>query len=162
MNLQSGDIVAVQANWLERLAGARYGHTGIVWQHNGQWFTIEAGPLGVRAWVYGHWPRPWFVLRPMHATPEQCQRAADAALGYLGQPYGWWAFLAIAWRVLWQRRRVSLARVQRVVCTELVVECYRLQGVDLCPGERADRVTPDMVSVSEELELVAAHEQHRR
>ncbi len=154
MNLQSGDIVAVQATWLERLAGAEFGHTAMVWERNGRWFTVEAGPLGVRAWVYGHWPRSWFVLRPIHATREQRERAVDAALAYLGQPYGWPAFCAIAWRVLCERRKVSMAKVQRVVCTELVVECYRLQGVDLVPGERADRVTPDMIAASKQLSVV--------
>lgn len=155
--LRNGDIVVVSATWLERLAGAHYGHVAMVWERNGNWFTVESGPLGTRAWTYGHWRRPWVVLRPLFATTEQREGAADGALRMLGAPYHWFAFIAIAWRVLTQRKHIGMTTLQRVVCTELVVESYRLQGVDLVRGERADRVTPDLLANSEELEVIAAY-----
>lgn len=127
---RDGDVALLKARpWVARLTGARYDHAALLWQRGDDWYTVEAGLTGVRAYPIGHWPREFDVFRPNVASVSQGQAAATAAIKRLGERYSFRNLTGIVGKML--RRRVG---VQEVVCTELVQQAWERAGIVLCDG----------------------------
>lgn len=162
--LRDGDIALIRARWWLRPL-TRYDHAALVYSRNPRlngeqrrWYTIEAGPSGVRDWVYGHWPRAWDVYRPL-CLPRVAYDAVSVAWQWRGQPYAWWHLSAVLKR-MWTNRRQkkqSIARLSQArVCTELPRDAYLAVGLDLCPGIK--RPAPDDIADSRRVEYVGSME----
>ncbi len=134
---REGDAALLKARpWVARLTGAKFDHAALLWLRGDDWYTVEAGLTGVRAYPIGHWPREFAVFRPNSASASQGQMAATAGLRRLGERYAFENLTAIVRKML--RRRVG---IQAVVCTELVQQAWERAGIVLCDGNL--HPTPD-------------------
>jgi cell wall-associated NlpC family hydrolase len=68
----------------------------------------------------------------------------SAAKWYLGTPYSFLDYLAIAEARLLHRRRLEryVSTTSHMICSQLVDECYRRAGIELFPGRLPGDVAP--------------------
>jgi uncharacterized protein YycO len=130
--------------WLVRLGTfSRYGHAAVCTEaSDGLAVTVvEAYPGGARA---RQARADEFVWSSLVLSEGQRRQIVEAAVGCLGLPYDWWDIA----RFLLRYRRGRLFGVtpdyadRRLICSELVVWCYRQAEVDLAPGRAPGAVSP--------------------
>ncbi len=107
--------------------------------------VIEAQPHGAQ---YGTYrvddPRISWSRRDL--TPEQREHITSAARGYLGTPYSWldyWAIAAHSLHIPIPGLKRYIESTKSMICSQLVDQCYRNAGVQLFyDGRWSGYVTP--------------------
>jgi len=136
VDLREGDIAVLIARRILRPL-VDYDHAALIHKRPprlqgevAHWYSIEAGPSGIRDWRYGHWNRAWLVLRP-RCSAEVAYDAVTQALKRRGDKYAFGHLRRLLAEVL--RRKAGLRAAELVVCHELVIQAYRDVGLDLVP-----------------------------
>ena len=137
LKLREGDVIILTARRILR-PFVDYDHAALIYPRQPRligearrFYTIEAGLSGVRCYRYGHWNRPWVVLRPRCAE-SVAYDAVTQALRRRGDNYAFGHLRQLLAEVL--RRKAGLRAAELVVCHELVIQAYRDVGLDLVPG----------------------------
>ncbi len=138
---RDGDVVLVRAKPLLE-HWAVYDHAALIWTYDQATYTVEAGFSSIRAWVLGHWQRPYDVFRPDGADATSGVLAAHRAIEQLGEGYAFWKLPAIVRKIL--RRPGTVTVAQAMVCTELVTWAWAMSGFDF--GSWIEYPTPDEIA----------------
>lgn len=123
---------------------SRYGHAVICVgppQPDGRVLIVQAMPSGAQSKLVD--PRH-YAWSNVALADSQRQVVRDTALGCVGLGYDWAAiagFLVRFWGVK-LRGHSTEHPDHRLMCSELVVWCYRQAGIDLAPGVAAGDVSP--------------------
>ena len=153
MTPQPGDFglvsVSGRAGWWINIGqalvgdGSRYQHAFVVVADG---VCVEAQPSGACTRVLSYYDgrSPAFSRLPL--TDEQRVDIVSAAMTLIGTPYSFMDYAALAldhWHVrpAWLKRYIASSK--RLICSQLVDECYRRAGVQLFnDGRDPADVTP--------------------
>jgi hypothetical protein len=103
---------------------------------DGSIHVMEAEPGGARISTYG---TNQFAWSDMSLTLEQKQAISAAAVKYKNVPYSFLDYFAIAlhkWHVPVPGLRRYISSTHHMICSQLVVQCYRDAGIELFPHEQ--------------------------
>lgn len=143
----------------ERLNGDAFSAYQHAFVYVGDGYVIEAESGGARRRQVNGWPdRPEFVtpgqltawstgqLGPLTPSADQRTRICAAAEGYVGTPYSWLDYFAIAAHRLHlpvPGLKGYIASTGHMICSQLVDQCYADAGVHLfADGRWPGYVTP--------------------
>lgn len=160
MSPQPGDFAVVSAGglvgklirfgeWLNGSGFDQYEHAFI---YVGDGNIVQAEPTGAAECpMKGHRLTLW-SSGVISLTDEQRARVVSAALGYVGTPYSFADYLALALHRLhvpFPGLRDYVSDSKHMICSQLVDQCYRDAGVDLfADGRWPGYVTPaDLAAV---------------
>lgn len=109
--------------------------------------VIEARPRGAGIAPLAHYIAKGAIFNSDEPIPDEIRaKIVAAAHGYIGTPYGFLDILALGLREGfgvrwgWLRRRVQDSR--RMICSQLVCQCYADAGHSLFPNRDPQDVTP--------------------
>lgn len=178
---RAGDIVLFRVksrklwkyplSWLiRRLQGHDVSHVAIVVT------PISGGAVVAEAWypcarialVREQVPKDyeWAIIRPFGCPPDQANKVAEYALGFVGTKYDTLGIFSLAWLFILEwtlgiliRDRIRPAnREDRFFCSELVTFCYESAGFPMAEylGFReAAAVTPvDLASATGQFDVI--------
>lgn len=121
-----------------------YTHCGIVLEHGD---IVEAMPEGARVRDLTEYKNdPRIVFSNFDLTDKQRNDICAAALSYVGVGYSWADYLYMAlnhWglKSKWIKRHIATSR--KMICSQLVTQCYTDAGIDLfTDGRTPEDVTP--------------------
>ena len=141
----------------EKLNGDAFTQYQHAFVYIGDMLVVEAEAAGARTRKLTSFRDTGLALwSPGAVTLTQAQRdkICLAARGYLGTPYGWLDYLAIAahrFRLPLPGLRGYIARTRSMICSQLVDQCYADAGVHLfADGRWPGYVTPaDLATIVE-------------
>lgn len=127
--------------WFIRLfTRSKWNHAGILVSHKR---TVEAFGRRVR---FGRPTAYRTVLWSGETLTEvQRQKIIVEAIGDVGKGYGWADIIALGlwtWGIRWAWLDRIVANQKRLICSQLVAQCYADAGITLIPGKRPQQVTP--------------------
>lgn len=151
---QPGDIFLASSN--SRIGGlvrvmqaiigdySLYTHCGIVLEHLD---IVEAMPDGARVRDLSEYSTdPKTIYSSFNLTDKQRADICAAAMGYVGTKYSWADYLYMAmnhWGLgtSWIKKHIASSR--KMICSQLVTQCYTDAGIDLfTDGRTPEDVTP--------------------
>jgi uncharacterized protein YycO len=151
---QPGDFAAVRTSGRvgalirlgEALNGDGFGdyEHALIYIGNGE--IVEAEPGGARRRVRGVQSGDLWSTGLWNLSPQTCNRICAAARGYIGTPYGWADYLALAahrLRIPWPGLRDFIQDSRTMICSQLVDAAWEAAGVHLfADGRWNGYVTP--------------------
>jgi hypothetical protein len=135
-----GELIRI-GQWLNGDGFANYEHIRL---YVGSGLFVEAEPDGARLARYPLTVGAWSSgLLPL--TEDERANICTAAYGYIGTPYGFLDYVALATHRLHipaPGLKPYIASTKTMICSQLVAQCYLDAGVNLFPGEWPGYVTP--------------------
>lgn len=129
----------------EKLAGDAFTQYQHAFIFIGAGRIVEAEPGGAVAATLGAYGDMLRSTGKITLTREQRLAICAAARGYIGTPYSWLDYAAIALHSLHipaPHLKAYIASTGHMICSQLVSRCYFDAGVPLFPGEWTGYNTP--------------------
>jgi uncharacterized protein YycO len=101
---------------------------------DGTAWIVEAEPDGARHVLFHYWDDPYLWSDSFPLTPPQQQAVAEAALSYVGTPYSFADYFAIAahkFHIPAPNLREYIADSHHMICSQLADKCYQDAGIQL-------------------------------
>lgn len=137
--------------WLTGSGFKNYEHAFVCisTDETGDALVVQAMPEGADTKTYHPASHVLWSTGKVPLTDEQRAKVVAAAESYIGVPYGFADYLAIAahrWHLPIPGLRRWIASTRSMICSQLVAQAYQDAGVDLVPGQWDGYVTPAMLA----------------